>query len=117
MATPPRILPPDVVNALRRGNKIEAIKLLRQATGLGLAEAKDVVDAYALLAAGRGTAGDASQTAAHGASGVTPHSPVRATSSLDPHLSPGEVPRIPNFGWIVAIVVIAAVAGFLYLAF
>src|SRR3974377_480055 len=34
-------LPPEVVAALRNGNKIEAIRLLRQATGVGLAEAKN----------------------------------------------------------------------------
>ncbi|MCB9497477.1 MAG: ribosomal protein L7/L12 [Fibrobacteria bacterium] len=31
--------------ALRSGEKIRAIKILREATGLGLKEAKDVVDA------------------------------------------------------------------------
>lgn len=35
----------DVVEALRRGAKIEAIKLYREATGTGLAEAKSVVEA------------------------------------------------------------------------
>jgi ribosomal protein L7/L12 len=39
-------LPPDVLDALRRGRTIEAIKRLRQATGLGLAEAKSLVDAH-----------------------------------------------------------------------
>ena len=38
-------LPAPVVEALRRGNKVEAIKLLRQQGGLGLKEAKDMVDA------------------------------------------------------------------------
>lgn len=38
-------LPPQVAAELARGNKIKAIKLLRQATGLGLKEAKDAVDA------------------------------------------------------------------------
>ena len=37
-------LPPDVIEALNAGNKIEAIKLLRGHTGLGLKEAKDWVD-------------------------------------------------------------------------
>jgi hypothetical protein len=32
--------------ALDRGNKIEAIKRVRQLTGLGLKEAKDLVEAY-----------------------------------------------------------------------
>ncbi len=36
-----------VIAAVDSGHKIEAIKLLREETGLGLAEAKDVVDALA----------------------------------------------------------------------
>src|SRR5262245_17299284 len=40
-------LPPEVTAALITGNKIEAIKLLRQATGLGLKAAKDRLDAAA----------------------------------------------------------------------
>ena len=38
-------LPDAVVAALKRGNKIEAIKLLREQIGAGLKEAKDAVDA------------------------------------------------------------------------
>ena len=38
-------LPQEVLIALERGNKIEAIKLYREATGAGLAEAKDAVEA------------------------------------------------------------------------
>lgn len=37
-------LPPDVIRAIEQGKKIEAIKLLREATGLGLANAKVLVD-------------------------------------------------------------------------
>ena len=36
----------DVVQLINGGNKIHAIKLLRERTGLGLAEAKDAVDAF-----------------------------------------------------------------------
>lgn len=36
----------DVVNAIRSGRTIEAIKLLREERGLGLKEAKELVDAY-----------------------------------------------------------------------
>jgi ribosomal protein L7/L12 len=39
-------LPPNVVDALQKGQKIEAIRLMREQTGLGLKEAKDAVDAY-----------------------------------------------------------------------
>ncbi|KQU73634.1 MULTISPECIES: ribosomal protein L7/L12 [unclassified Rhizobacter] len=44
MQRSPDSLSVEVVDALRRGNKIEAIKLLRDATGLGLSEAKDAVE-------------------------------------------------------------------------
>ena len=37
-------LPPEVLRAIERGRKIEAIKLLRESTGLGLANAKVLVD-------------------------------------------------------------------------
>jgi hypothetical protein len=37
-------LPPGVLSAIEQGKKIEAIKLLREATGLGLANAKVLVD-------------------------------------------------------------------------
>jgi ribosomal protein L7/L12 len=36
--------PGDIVDALRSGQKITAIKLWRERTGLGLAEAKDQMD-------------------------------------------------------------------------
>jgi Ribosomal protein L7/L12 C-terminal domain len=67
-------LPPEVVDALRRGNKIEAIKRLRTATGLGLAEAKDRVEAHDLADAGQ------TMTAPPGGSQTWPS-----------QLSPGEV--------------------------
>lgn len=34
----------QVQDALRRGNKIEAIKIYREMTGVGLAEAKNAID-------------------------------------------------------------------------
>lgn len=34
----------DIHDALSRGSKIEAIKILREATGLGLKESKDLID-------------------------------------------------------------------------
>ena len=37
-------LAPQIQDALRRGNKIEAIKIYRELTGVGLAEAKDAID-------------------------------------------------------------------------
>ena len=40
-------LPPEVVEAIKSGRKIEAIKLLRVSTGMGLANAKVLVDSAA----------------------------------------------------------------------
>ena len=37
-------LPVKVITAIEKGSKIEAIKLLREATGIGLANAKVLVD-------------------------------------------------------------------------
>jgi ribosomal protein L7/L12 len=37
-------LDPRIQDALRHGNKIEAIKIYRELTGVGLAEAKQVID-------------------------------------------------------------------------
>jgi hypothetical protein len=39
-------IPPDAVAALHRGNKIEAIKLVREEQGIGLKEAKDRVEQF-----------------------------------------------------------------------
>jgi ribosomal protein L7/L12 len=39
-------LPSAAVAALHQGNKIEAIKIVRQERGIGLKEAKDAVDLY-----------------------------------------------------------------------
>ncbi|WP_394234190.1 ribosomal protein L7/L12 [Pseudomonas anguilliseptica] len=41
-------LPVQVIAALERGQKIEAIKLLRELKGIGLKEAKEAVDGYTL---------------------------------------------------------------------
>ena len=38
------IIAPQIQEALRRGNKIEAIKIFRELTGVGLAEAKQAID-------------------------------------------------------------------------
>lgn len=40
------VLPSEAVSALERGEMIEAIKIVRQATGLGLKESKDAVDTH-----------------------------------------------------------------------
>ena len=80
-------LPPEVMAALQRGEKVEAIKLLRAATGLGLKESKDLVDAVQ----------------------------VEASTAGDTHLAPGELPRPGNTVWIVVCLVIVCAFAWYFL--
>jgi len=45
MSSFPRI-PPEALNVLREGQLIDAIKITREQTGLGLKESKDLIDQY-----------------------------------------------------------------------
>jgi ribosomal protein L7/L12 len=82
---PAGTLAPNVIDAVRRGNKIDAIRLLRDQTGMGLQEAKDTIEAYAL---------------AH---------PAQANAS------PGELPKggSGSLRWIAILAVVAIVGYFL----
>lgn len=82
--------PPAATEALRRGNKIEAIRLVRQHTGIGLKEAKDAVDAHE-------------------------QNLVPTVEALSPRngLSPGEVPRTSGLLWWLVILGVIA-GGVLY---
>lgn len=78
-------LPPDVKEALQSGNKIEAIKRLRTASGVGLKQAKEAVEVS--------------------------HRAIRTSPADLKGYSPGEVPRTQNFGWVIAVAVIAFLVG------
>jgi ribosomal protein L7/L12 len=54
--TSPQGLPQSAIDALNAGDKIAAIRIVREATGLGLKEAKDAVERYAPGDAPRQTA-------------------------------------------------------------
>ncbi|WP_436897036.1 50S ribosomal protein L7/L12 [Acinetobacter gyllenbergii] len=45
MTLAPKI-PPEALNVLRAGQLIDAIKITREKTGLGLKESKDLIDQY-----------------------------------------------------------------------
>ena len=79
-------LPADVRAALEKGQWVEAIKLLRASGGMGLKEAKDMIDRQR-------AAGTAAKAAI-----------------VDRQRAPGEVRRIPGIVWMVLIVVLALVA-------
>ena len=71
-------MPAAAVDALQRGHKIEAIRLYREHAGVGLKEAKDVVEAY---------------------EGAHPR--------LDPMVAPGEVPRgRGRAGWVIVAILL-----------
>ncbi len=67
----------DVMQALQQGHYLEAVKLLRQQPGMGLKEAKDIIDAVQKQLAGH----------AKHAPDQAPHAPGHSD------LAPGEVPH------------------------
>ncbi len=42
-------IPPSAVAALNAGRKVEAIRIVRESQGIGLKEAKDLVESYVAL--------------------------------------------------------------------
>lgn len=83
-------LPPEVSAAVAAGNKVHAIKLLRRAKGIGLKQAKDIVD-------------EASRTR-------TP------SGGRNPEgLSPGEVPRRSWSAGFVALILLVLGAAVWFL--
>jgi hypothetical protein len=97
---------PAIADALKKGNKVEAIKLLRQASGLGLTEAKQLIDRYE-------TAKLKTETAART---VAPPGAISAHAYKPrPGLSPGQVaPTGGSAAAAVVIAIIAAAAGAAY---
>ena len=89
---------PAVVDALRKGNKIEAIRLLREKSGLGLKEAKDVIDRAPM------------QPSAIKQSVPNMSAPPTAL----PGLSPGEVPQTKGSRWWIAAVIVAGAMLYYY---
>ncbi len=78
--------PPAAADALRRGNKIEAIRIVREHHGVGLKEAKDLVEQH-------------EQLIVPTAEGLSPRNA----------LSPGEVPRSSGrITWLLVATAIAA---------
>ena len=94
---------PAILEALRKGHKIEAIKLLRQASGLGLAEAKYMVERY--------EKGGMVSSGKEGGPAVGAKQPVISATAYRgrPGLSPGQV--APSEGGPIAFVVIALIAA------
>jgi ribosomal protein L7/L12 len=138
MAFSSKPLPADVVDALQRGNTIGAIKLLRASTGLGLKEAKDVIDGY-LQGSSRllPSQAPAASLPAAAASALQQGNKIEAIRLLreqtglglkeaknaidasmeggqpaDSGPSPGEVPRTGGFYWWLVAAGLAAVGAY-----
>jgi hypothetical protein len=86
MPHPP--LPSEVETALREGRPIDAIRLLRKAAGLGLKEAKDIID---------------------GRVHVLPPKERQPDAPVTRGGSPGEVPRHPDYLLWIAFVALLLV--------
>jgi ribosomal protein L7/L12 len=133
-------VPPEVLAAIDRGNKIEAIKLLRDATGLGLKEAKDAVEQ---IEAGGSLVLAQKTTKATGSEGIT--SALQQGNKLEAirlyreqkgvelkeakdaieamlegqqitasGLSPGEVKSSAGLMWFAVALVVGVVAAYFY---
>lgn len=89
-AEAPLHVPDAVRQALAEGNKIEAIRLLRDHEGLGLKEAKDRAEAIEQSMAGPASIG---------------------MGAVAPGLSPGQQPSGGMGNWIVVAVVVAIAVG------
>lgn len=141
MAPIPDPLPLEVLDAIQRGNAIEAIKLLRASSGLSLKEAKDVVDNHRWIeparAGKRASAPSLLKAVADALRADDPEAALRAMREkmgraaepakvaivpaplsaplVSNGLAPGEVPKSNNRLWLAAVFV--AVVLILHLAF
>jgi hypothetical protein len=113
---PPPPLPPEVLDALRRGRTLDAIKLLRK-KGFGLAEAKSLLEWQARrntlpTRVRPGGAADAPEAAPRPL--VRPHRPPATMTSIGRGLSPGEVPRGASNAFGVAVILVVGIVAALY---
>ena len=100
----PDSLPPEIISALREGRQLEAIKLLRKTTGLGLVETKALIDAFLRSQAPvRAKALNKIKISVHGP-------PPRMKG-----LSPGEVPHSTGGPWAIMLMIAAALVAYLWL--
>lgn len=89
-------LSPAALEALKRGSPLEAIRIIREATGVGLAEAKSIVDQI--------------HKAMPGGARFSTHKPVAHAHIPRPGLGPGEVPRSGGPGKWLALIAVGTIA-------
>jgi ribosomal protein L7/L12 len=99
-----RVLPEAVMEALQRGDKLGAIKVLRERTGLSLNAARERVEA---------AGGPVAASLPHVDHRI--EAPRPQPVYLKPGLAPGEVPRSNASFWLVLLLAAVAIAGYLLL--
>ena len=128
MSSPQRPqIPPGVLEALKAGNKIEAIRLMRESTKMGLAETKAMVEmldkmkgvagaaqSIANVLQGKAVAAQARPAASKpvGPVKMHAHAPLHIPTRR-PGLGPGEVPRESSGAWgIIALVAVGMAVAY-----
>lgn len=112
-------LPPGVLDALRRGRTLEAVKLLRQ-SGFGLKEAKSLLEWHArqnTIPTRARPLDDPPERAAPEPLPrpmAHPHVPQPTMASVSKRLSPGEVPRGPSHALGVGVLLVVGILAALY---
>ena len=94
---------PEVTQALKSGNKIEAIRILREKTGVGLAEANDAVERQF-------SKYSSSSSPMESPAPTSTRLPASGSSIVRPGLSPGEVPQTKGGRWWIAVVIVIGAA-------
>jgi len=105
--------PPGVIEALKQGNKIEAIRILRESTKMGLTEAKAAVEMLDKMKGVVGVAQAIANVASNTSSvskNVRMHAKPGPAPLRRPGMSPGEMPRDGNGVVGIAILVIVGLA-------
>ena len=92
------VIPPDAVDAMRKGDWMVALKVLREVKGVGLAEAKAALEQM--------------KRQAPQSAGMKPRHEIRRPKGL----SPGEVPRGGDDGSGLWIALVAGAAAVIYWA-
>lgn len=136
MSTPPDDLPQAVREALAQGNKLEAIKRLREATGLDLAAAKQRVEGAARVVPSGGVGTSVHSLPADVSAALAGGDKIGAIKLLREHTGLGlkaakdhidaatadgnvprspEVPRAPTATWWVAALIALFAAGWFLL--
>lgn len=87
----------DIVELVDSGNKIEAIKRLREQTGLGLKEAKDAIDAIQAAQTWGNTMADLGMNERQLADlGMSTHRPTSTSNSPSPVIQESQNPLMKN---------------------